>query len=71
MKVTGFVLIIIGIIMIAYTGFNFITREKIVDAGPIEITKEKNHQVQWPPIVGGVIIAAGIIALVSSKKASA
>jgi len=68
MKIIGFALIIIGILMIAYTGFNFITKEKVVDVGPIEITKEKNHPVQWPPIVGGVVIAAGIIALVGSKK---
>jgi len=71
MKVIGFALIIIGIIMIVYTGFNFTTKEKVLDAGPIQVTKEKNHWVQWPPIVGGVIIVVGIIALASSKKNSA
>ncbi|GAB2810290.1 hypothetical protein [Ferruginibacter profundus] len=67
-KIAGFALIVIGIIMIAFTGFNFTTREKVVDAGPIQITKEKDHAIQWPPIAGGVLIAAGIIVLVIGKN---
>ena len=67
-KVTGFVLIIIGIIMVAYTGFNYVTTEKVVDIGPVQISKEKNHPVQWSPIVGGILIAGGIAVLVSSKR---
>lgn len=68
-KTLGIVLIIIGIVMIAYTGFNYITTEKVVDLGPIEITKEKQHAVQWPPVVGVVLIAGGIVAIVVDKKA--
>ena len=70
-KVTGFVLIIIGIIMVAYTGFNYVTTEKVVDIGPVQISKEKNHPVQWSPIVGGILIAGGIAVLVSSKRSGA
>ena len=51
-KTFGFVLLAIGIIMMAYTGFNYVTTEKVVDIGPIEINAEKNHTVQWPPLVG-------------------
>ncbi|GET34486.1 hypothetical protein PbJCM13498_33490 [Prolixibacter bellariivorans] len=68
-KTLGIVLIIVGIVMIAYTGFNYITTEKVVDLGPIEITKEKKHAVQWPPVVGVVLIAGGIVAIVVDKKA--
>jgi hypothetical protein len=34
---------IIGAIMMFYTGFNYVTTEKIVDIGPIEINKQQNH----------------------------
>lgn len=54
--------------MIAYTGFNYVTTEKVVDLGPIEINKEKNHFVQWPPIVGVVLIIGGVVLLVFDKK---
>ena len=68
MKTTGIVLVIIGIVMMAYTGFNYITKEKVVDIGPIEINKEKNHSVQWPPIIGLVLTIGGIIIIVTDKK---
>lgn len=54
--------------MIIYTGFNFITKEKVVDAGPIEINKEKNHPVQWSPIVGVVLVVGGIALIALNKK---
>ncbi len=60
MKVAGIVLAIIGIIMMVFTGFNFKTKEKVVDLGPVEINKEKDHSVGWPMYVGGIILVAGI-----------
>ena len=55
--------------MLAYTGFNYVTTEKIVDIGPIEINKEKNHFVQWPPIVGVLLIVGGVVVFVRDKNA--
>lgn len=68
LKITGIALIVIGIIMMAYTGFNFITSEKVVDLGPIKINKEVNHPVQWSPIIGGVILVGGIVLITRNKK---
>ena len=64
----GFVLIVLGIIMMVYTGFNYVTTEKVVDLGPIEINKDKNNFIGWSPIVGIVLLAAGVIALFRNKK---
>jgi uncharacterized iron-regulated membrane protein len=65
----GIALVIIGIIMFVYTGFTFVTKEKIVDVGPLEIKKEEKHPVQWSPIVGLILLAGGIgfIAVGKSK----
>ncbi|MGN6645629.1 MAG: hypothetical protein ACTHJT_03780 [Cytophaga sp.] len=68
MKNAGIFVIVIGALMIIYTGFNIITKEKVVDAGPIEISKEKNHPVQWSPIVGVILVVGGIALLVLNKK---
>ena len=68
MKNVGIVIIVIGILMIAYTGFNFITKEKVVDVGPIEINKEENHPVQWSPIVGVVLLVGGIVLFAANRK---
>jgi uncharacterized membrane protein YidH (DUF202 family) len=67
-KPLGIILIVIGIIMIAYTGFNYVTTEKVVDLGPIEINAEKSHSVQWPPFVGLALIIGGIFVILPDKK---
>jgi len=69
-KKTGIALLIIGLVMIFYTGFNFVTTEKVIDIGSVEITKENNHFVQWPPIVGVVLIIGGVALFVLDKKSS-
>jgi len=65
----GIVLSIIGILMIIYTGFNYVTTEKVVDLGPIKINAEKNHPVQWSPIVGIALLVGGIVIVLIDKKA--
>ena len=67
-RTTGLVLIIIGILMIAYTGFNYITTKRVVDLGPLKINKEENHPVQWSPIVGIVLLIGGIVVFVRDEK---
>ena len=69
-KPIGIVLIVIGIIMIIYTGFNIISTKKVVDLGPIKINKEENHPVQWSPIVGVILLVGGIVIVVTDKKVS-
>jgi uncharacterized membrane protein YidH (DUF202 family) len=68
MKPLGITLIIIGIIMIAYTGFNYVTTERVVDLGPIKVNKEENHPVQWSPIVGVALLVGGIVVIAIDKK---
>lgn len=67
-KTLGIVLIVIGIIMLAYTGFNYVTTEKVVDIGPIEINAQRNHRVNWPPVAGLVLIVSGVIIVALDKK---
>ena len=68
LKSLGIVLGIIGLIMIIYTGFNYVTTEKVVDLGPIKINAEKNHPVQWSPIVGIVLLVGGVVLVLTDKK---
>ena len=63
-------IIVIGLLMMIYTGFNYVTTEKVVDLGPIKINAEKNHPVQWSPIVGLVLIFGGVAILLIPKVKS-
>lgn len=69
-KTLGIILILIGTIMIAYTGFHYVTTENVVDLGPIEINKEKEHAIQWSPFIGVAILVGGIILVLVNKKNS-
>ena len=67
-KSIGMILIVIGILMTIYTGFNYVTTEKVVDIGPIKINKENNHPVQWTPIIGVIILVVGGFLVVKANK---
>ena len=69
MRPLGVILIILGILALVYTGFEYTTKEKVLDVGPLEVSAEKEKTVSWPPIVGVVLLAGGIIILVTSRKA--
>lgn len=64
----GIILVVVGIIMMIYTGFSFVTKEKVVDIGPVEINKEEKHPVKWSPIIGAVLLVGGIVLIATGKK---
>jgi len=68
-KTAGIVFLIIGLILTVYTGFTFITKEKVVDLGVVEITKDKEHTLNWQPYVGlGTMIIGGALLVLSRKQ---
>jgi uncharacterized membrane protein len=67
-KTTGIVLIIIGAIMLIWTGFTYTKKEKIIDAGPIQVSADRQKTVNWPPYLGGILLIGGIAIVATSKK---
>ena len=63
MKLAGIVLIIIGVLALVYQGFSYTKTEKDAQLGPIEIQHQETQTVPLPPIVGGVCIGGGALAL--------
>lgn len=66
MKVLGIILIIAGILMFVFGNVTFTHKEKILDAGPVEINKNEKKTIAWPNYAGGIAIAAGVIILIAS-----
>ena len=67
-SIVGILLIVVGVIGLAYGGITYTHREKVVDIGPIQATAEKHDRIPLPPIVGGLSLAAGIVLLVAGAK---
>lgn len=68
MKAIGIVVLVIGILMTVFTGFNLVTKKKVVDIGPLEVNKEEKTPIYWSPVTGGILIVAGIVIMVIGQK---
>jgi uncharacterized membrane protein YdcZ (DUF606 family) len=70
MKILAIILIVVGGLMTVFTGFNLVTKKEVADIGPIEINKEEKTPIYWSPITGAILLVAGIIIMVSSRRGS-
>ena len=59
----------VGIIGVIYGGISWTTRDTVVDAGPIEITKNKTESIPLPPIAGAVCLVAGTLLVMRKGQA--
>lgn len=67
-KTLGILFVAIGIIMLIWTGFSYTRKEKVVDAGPVHISADKQKNVNWPPYAGGFLVLGGVILLATSRR---
>jgi uncharacterized membrane protein YidH (DUF202 family) len=67
--VVAVLLIIIGVIALAYGGLSFTTKEKVAEVGPLKVEKDKTHSVPLPPILGVLALVGGVVLLVVSRRA--
>ncbi len=70
MKILGAVLVVVGLVALLYGGFSWTERDKILDAGPVEITKTDHKRLPISPIAGGLVLVAGVVLLVVKKSAA-
>jgi len=59
MKSLGITILAIGILLTMYTGFTYMTKEKVVDVGQLEITRDNKHDMTWSPFAGIIVIFVG------------
>ncbi|MEJ5996425.1 hypothetical protein WG904_18500 [Pedobacter sp. Du54] len=67
-RTIGIILIVLGIVLLVWTGFTYTKKEKIIDAGPIQVSADKEKSVNWPPYAGGIVLVVGAVLLLSAKK---
>ncbi len=69
MKIVGVILIVIGVIALAYGGISYTREEKVLDIGPIEATAESRETIPLPPVLGALALVGGIaLMIVGSRK---
>ena len=70
MKTAGIIILIVGLLMTLYTGFTYVTKEKVVDLGELAITKDSQHTLNWQPYVGIGTMVIGCVVLILGRKKS-
>jgi hypothetical protein len=69
MKKAGLIIMVFGLLITLFTGFKYVTTEKIVEIGDLEITADRTNRVDWSPLAGvGVIIIGGIMYITGKKE---
>jgi len=63
MKVLGFGLVILGVLVLALGGIKYSRQRTLVDVGPIHATTTEQHNVPFSPILGGAAILGGVVLL--------
>jgi len=69
MKTLGVVLLVAGVLALAYGGFSYTKDTTAVKLGPLELSVKEKETVNVPVWAGvGAILAGGLLLLAGSKK---
>lgn len=68
MTVVGIVLILLGILALVYQGVPYNSEKDVVRVGPMQTSIETHKTLAIPPLVGGLVLAGGIVLVVIGLK---
>ena len=63
-SLVGVLLIVVGVLVLAYQGINYTRQKKVLDVGSVHLTTETHERIPLPPILGGLALVGGIVLLV-------
>ena len=67
-SLVGIILIVLGIVSLAYQGITYTRKETVLDLGPIHAEAERQHTIPLPPIIGVAAVVGGIALLVIGAR---
>jgi uncharacterized membrane protein YidH (DUF202 family) len=68
LRALGIILIVLGVLALAYGGFTYTHEKKVVDLGPIQASRKETNKVPLPPILGVVAVIGGGVLLFTGKR---
>jgi len=66
--IVGILLIILGVVALAYQGINYTTKDKVVDLGPLKVEAQHEKTIPLPPIVGVAALVGGVVLIAVSAR---
>jgi uncharacterized membrane protein len=66
--IIGVVLIVLGVVALAYQGITYTTNEKVVDLGPLKVEAKREKTIPLPPVLGGLALVGGIVLVIAGAR---
>ena len=63
-QVIGILLIVVGLVSLLMGGISWTREKTVIDLGPIEARTRERESIPLPPIIGGLLLAGGVVLLV-------
>jgi hypothetical protein len=60
-------LIASGILALVYQGVTVVSREKVIDLGPLQVTAERTRTLPILPVFGAAALIGGVVLLLARK----
>ena len=71
MRLLGLILIVLGAASLIYGGITYTKKRETVNLGPFSATMRQKERFSVPPIIGGLVLAAGVaLVIVGSRRRS-
>ena len=66
--IIGVILIVLGVVALAYQGITYTTNEKVVDLGPLQVEAKREKTIPLPPVLGGLALVGGIVLVIAGAR---
>jgi len=66
--ILGLVLVVLGILVLAFQGFTYFTHDQVAVLGPLQVWQERAHTVWLPPVLGVSALVVGGLLIVLGRQ---
>jgi uncharacterized membrane protein HdeD (DUF308 family) len=66
--VVGVLLIVLGLVALAYQSITYTSRETVIDIGPVHATADRERTLPLPPVLGLAAVAGGVMRLIAGVR---
>lgn len=68
-KLAGLVILVAGVLMLAYGSFSYTKENTAVKIGPVELSVKEKQTVNFPQWVGiGAVVVGGLLLVMGGKR---
>jgi len=64
----GMLVIVLGVLILVLGGINYNKKKNVLDIGGVHVTTTEHQRIDFPPVVGGLVILGGIVLIVAGSR---